>query len=125
MTVWVLAIPGVPLLVDRLGALECWRRLFHMSPALLPIGLPWIPHPDVWGPILMGAVFFLAVAGFIVAIVFSPLLTRPGERCWIGAVMGYMVPIILAFWLFPGRAELGLMTLEIVALGDGSATMGG
>lgn len=122
---WVLAIPGVPLLVDRLGKVECRRRLFHMSPSLIPIGLPWIAHPDIWGPILNGMVLFLAVSGFVLAIVLTPWLTRPDERCWIGAVLGYIAPILFALWIFPGRAELGLMTLQIVALGDGSATLGG
>ncbi len=41
------------------------------------------------------------------------------------AVLGYVTPILAGILLFPGRAELGLMTLQILALGDGSATFGG
>ena len=42
-----------------------------------------------------------------------------------GAVLGYLIPVVAPLLLFPGRAELGLMTLQILALGDGSATLGG
>lgn len=122
---WLLNVPGVTRVLDRLGITEFRRRLFHMSPALIPIGLPFIPHADVWGPILTSMMYVLAVIGFALAIKLGPLLTREGEASWMQAVVGYMVPIGIAFTFFPGRAELGLMTLQIIALGDGSATLGG
>ena len=56
---------------------------------------------------------------------FSHLLKRQGEKNWMHAVLGYVIPIVASLLLLPGRAELGLMTLQIVALGDGSATLGG
>jgi dolichol kinase len=40
-------------------------------------------------------------------------------------VIGYIVPVLGTFLLFPGRTELALMTLQIVALGDGAAVLGG
>ena len=122
---WLLNIPGVTRVVDRLGVTEFRRRLFHMSPALLPIGLPFIPHPDVWGPPLVAMLYLLTVGGIVLAMILGPLLTRAGESNWMHAVLGYIIPIVSALILFPGRAELGLMTLQIVALGDGSATLGG
>ena len=122
---WLLNIPGVSRVVDRLGVTEFRRRLFHMSPALLPIGLPLIPHHDVWGPPLVAMLYLLTAGGIALAMILGPLLTRAGESNWMHAVLGYIIPIVSALILFPGRAELGLMTLQIVALGDGSATLGG
>jgi dolichol kinase len=122
---WLLKLPGVPRVVDRLGVTEFRRRLFHMSPALIPVGLPLIPHQDVWGPPLVSAVCILSFVGFLLAIALAPFLTRNGEASWMRAVLGYMVPILGGLVMFPGRAELGLMTLQIIALGDGSATLGG
>lgn len=122
---WLLSIPGVPKVVERLGVTEFRRRLFHMSPALIPVGLPFIPHPDVWGPILTGAILVFTAAASIFAMTHAHLVKREGETEWRQAVLGYMATIVTPLLFFPGRAELGLMTLQIVALGDGSATLGG
>lgn len=122
---FLLAVPGVPRLVDRLGIVEFRRRLFHMSPCLIPIGLPFIPHSDVWGPALLTAICLCVVGGLLIAMNYRTLFTRSGEPSWMRAVLGYISPIVGALVLFPGRAELGLMTLQIIALGDGSATLGG
>jgi dolichol kinase len=122
---WLFNLPGVSGVVERLGVTEFRRRLFHMTPALLPIGLPLIPHQDVWGPALVTILYLLTASTLVLAVILGPLLTRTGERSWMCAVLGYMIPVISALVLFPGRAELGLMTLQILALGDGSATLGG
>lgn len=122
---WLLGLPGVKRVVDRIGVTEFRRRLFHMSPALIPVGLPLIPHTDVWGPILIGIILLASMAALIMAVVFGPLLTRHQENNWMDAVIGYMLPVVAPLLLLPGRAELGLMTLQILALGDGSATLGG
>ena len=122
---WLLALPGVSRVVDRIGVTEFRRRIFHMTPALMPIGLPFIPHSDVWGPILITILLLSSVVTLVLAVILGPLLTRSGESNWMHAVVGYMVPIVAALLLLPGRAEFGLMTLQILALGDGSATLGG
>ncbi len=122
---WLLGLPGVSHLVERLGVTEFRRRLFHMSPALLPIGLPCIQHRDVWGPTLMTILVISAGVALIVAVSLGHLLKRRREENWMHAVLGYMIPVLAPLLFLPGRAELGLMTLQILALGDGSATLGG
>ena len=122
---WLLTLPGVSRVVDRIGVTEFRRRIFHMTPALMPIGLPFIPHSDVWGPILVTILLLSSIATLSLAVILGPLLTRRGELNWMHAVLGYMVPVVAALLLLPGRAEFGLMTLQILALGDGSATLGG
>jgi dolichol kinase len=122
---WIFAIPGVSQVVNRLGILEFRRRLFHMSPALLPVVLPFVPHRDVWGPTLIGLLIVASIVALVVAFQFASKLKRTSNENWMRAVLGYMVPVVSSLLLFPGRAELGLMTLQIVALGDGSATFGG
>lgn len=122
---WLIAIPGMSTVVGRLGITEFRRRLFHMSPALLPLALPFIPHADPWGPILVTLLFIFSITALVVAITLGPLLKRKTDENWMQAVVGYMVPVLIPFIVFPGRSELGLMTLQILALGDGSATLGG
>jgi dolichol kinase len=122
---WLLNLPGVTRLVDRLGVIEFRRRLIHMSPSLIPVGLPFIPHSAVWNPILIWTAVLCVAVGLCLALSLGPRMTRPGESSWTVAVLGYAVPIVGGLVFFPGRAELGLMTLQIIALGDGSATLGG
>jgi phytol kinase len=122
---WMLSLPGMSRALERLGVTEMRRRLFHMTPALLPIGLPIIPHPDVWGPILTTIIVISSIVILAIACLMGHLLKRRGENNWMQAVFGYMVPVVGALLLLPGRAEIGLMTLQILALGDGSATLGG
>ena len=122
---WFMKFPGITSVVERLGVTEFRRRLFHMTPALLPVGLPWIPHADVWGTPLMLVVAGCTGAAIVFARIFRPFVVRDGERTWMNAVLGYVTPILAAILLFPGRGELGLMTLQILAMGDGAATFGG
>lgn len=122
---WITSIPVVSRVVTRLGVMESRRRLFHMLPAVFPAILPMLDHPDVWGPVLYSAVAIIAVVVIFLSIVLAPYMKRSGESDWRYAVWGYMVPVIAPLLLFPGRAEWGLMTLQILALGDGSATLGG
>jgi dolichol kinase len=121
----LMQMPLVAALVRRIGPAEVRRRLLHMSPAFVSIGLPAIPHADVWGPVLLTAALLMAALGLAAAIVLTPHVLRPAEKTWMQAVWGYILPIVGALLFFPGRAEVALMTLQLVALGDGSATLGG
>lgn len=122
---WLLPAPRIAPLIVRLGVTEFRRRLFHMSPALLPIALPFIPHPDVWRQILIGIVLMSTVIGMLLARLYGKSMKRCPEESLTNAAAGYAIPIVASLLFLPGRAELGLMTLQIVALGDGSATLGG
>jgi len=122
---WVIHIPGVSRLMERLGVTECRRRLLHMCPAFLPLALLFIPHGDVWGPFLMVGLAVVTGSALTIALAFPHWFTRDGECEWKQTVLGYAIPVLIPLFFLPGRAELGLLTLEIVALGDGSATLGG
>lgn len=122
---WLLALPGVSTVVDRLGPAEFRRRLIHMSPALMPMVLPFVPHRDVWGPLLLGVLASVTILGLIIALQFGSQVKRTAQEKWHLSVLGYVIPVIAAVIFFPGQGELALMTLEIIALGDGSATVGG
>ena len=118
-------VPGVKTLVTRLGVVEFRRRLLHMLPGLLPCLLWVIPHQDPWGPLLINITILISVSVMTYAVVRAPAFARPGEEQWARAVAGYGVPVLGMLFLLPGRSELGLMTLGIMSLGDGSAALGG
>ena len=118
-------IPGIQSLVDRLGICECRRRLLHMLPGLLPVVLSFIPHRDPWGLPLLFSVLVLMSGIFTFAITRELDFARRNETNWNYTVEGYGLPVVVTLFLLPGRSELGLMVLGIVAFGDGSATLGG
>ena len=122
---WMLLIPGVKTLVTRLGVVEFRRRLLHMLPGLLPCLLWVIPHQDPWGPLLINITIMISISVITYAMLRARAFARPGEEQWSRAVAGYGVPVLGMLFLLPGRSELGLMTLGIMALGDGSAALGG
>ncbi len=122
---WLMILPGATVVVDRLGNCECRRRLFHMSPSLLPFGLLLVPRDHERGQLVVSITVLLAIAALSLAIAFCPKLKRPGEKHWMHAVLGYMVPVVVPMLFWSQHYEFGLMTLQILAVGDGSATFGG
>jgi len=122
---WLARVPGVKPLADRLGAIESRRRLLHMLPGFLPLLLLTAPHEDPWGPVLLNTTLLISISAIAFALVRASLFERPGEQQWSAAVLGYGLPVLGMLFLLPGRSELGLMTLGIIAFGDGSAALGG
>jgi dolichol kinase len=122
---WLLVVPGVGSLAEQIGVTEFRRRLLHMLPGLFPCLLWIIPHQDPWGPLLINLTLMFSVGIVTYAILNARVFARPGEEQWARAVAGYVVPVLGMLFLLPGRSELGLMTLGIMALGDGSAALGG
>lgn len=104
---------------------EVRRRLLHMAPGFLPFALWVIPHQDPWGPVLLSVVALLGVVVVTAALRRFRAFARRGEQDWSVAVVGYALPVLAPLLLLPGEAEIGLTVLGILALGDGSATLGG
>ena len=121
---WLIRQPLCARLIDRLGIAEFRRRLIHMAPGLFIIGLPLVPYHRHWLLILSGALV-ISVVRLTLAVRYRRFFTRRGDESWSRAVLGYFLPIVGALIVFPHRPELGLLTLEIIAVGDGSATLGG
>lgn len=122
---WLHPIRGIQSLAERLGMSELRRRLLHMVPGFLPCLLWVIPHQDPWGPLLIGITVAVALGVVVFAMLQAQAFARPGEEQWGAAVIGYVIPVVGTMLLLPGRSELGVLTLGIMALGDGSAALGG
>lgn len=111
-----LELPG------HLTTKELKRRLWHMSPGLLPIASYIYPHKDPLSP-----TFQKIAAGLIVGIAALLLwryksIRRKDEQSELGAVLGYSVSILATLLLLPKHAELGMLVLCVLAFGDGMAT---
>lgn len=111
-----LELPG------HLSATEVKRRLWHMSPGLLPIASYIYPHKDPLSP-----TFQKIAAGLIIGITALLLwryktIRRAGEQSELAAVFGYSVSVLATLLLLPKHAELGMLVLCVLAFGDGMAT---
>lgn len=118
----------LPILRDiaaRIGSTELRRRLIHMSPAVLPFLLWYIPHRDPWGPLLINLALIITLALVANTVIRFRTIARTKDEHGLGAAVGYAVPLLLLILLLPDRGELAVMTLGIIAMGDGSATLGG
>ncbi len=110
----------------RLTAEEWKRRLWHMSPGILPF-LAWpIPHADPLSPTFKVIILVLAVVLAGAIFVNFRRIARNGVHSdRLTAVAGYALSVLLTLLLFPAHIELGLTVLAVLAFGDGSATLGG
>ena len=104
---------------------EWRRRLLHILPGFLPLVLWYIPHHDPlsWDCRVYIAVVIVSI-GVGTAIKYQQLARR-GETMNAACILGYALPVFLLLMLIPAHAELGLTVLAILAIGDGSATLGG
>ncbi len=110
---------------ERLGPRELKRRLWHMTPGLLPCVLWVLPHTD---PLTPGWLLYLALNCITLAVAgccFGWTFSRPGERNCLSSSIGYSMLVMSAVLLFPGQLQIGMAVFAIIAFGDGSATLGG
>ena len=124
---FVFRLPGARAMAGRMGRAELRRRLLHMTPGLLPLLLWAYPHsyPEWELPVRVW------VCGLAVGLAFFGLnrakeVERKGETGWNDSVLWYAFSIIGALAIAPStHPEFCLLVLTILALGDGSATLGG
>lgn len=114
-------------LAGRLTPHEWRRRLVHMSPGLLPVLLPLIPHAD---PLAMySRIILLTVVGgmSLFALKREALFRRTadGERGWATSVISYGIITLSLLLALPAQPEIGMAVTMIIAFGDGSATLAG
>lgn len=109
----------------RFKGAEFRRRMLHILPGFFPFLLWAIPHKDPWGPILANSVIAITALIVINGLVRFSAFARPGEANGRASILGYAFPVLTTMSLCRGCEELGVMTLAILAFGDGSATVGG
>ena len=114
-----------PSILGRLTPQEWRRRALHMLPGLLPLFL-WVKfHHDPLSWDCRGWMALILVSiGAATAIKYQQFARR-GESSNPACILGYTIPIFVLLIAIPAKAELGLTLLAILAMGDGSATLGG
>lgn len=119
--------PATPPEQPQLSARELKRRLWHISPGLLPFVLWFIPHRDPFSWDLKGgALAVIGVLGISILRQFKNFKrSEQDDQGKLGAVLGYALPVTLMMLLLPAWGELAFTVLAVLAFGDGFATLGG
>src|SRR5258708_13786001 len=105
-----------------LNSRELARKLWHMTPGFVILGLPLVRHfylVEYHLPaLIVGFTAMLAVLSMVHAKRFS----RPGERDWSVSVFAFAATALLPLIMFPGHARIALTPLVSLAFGDGAAS---
>lgn len=104
---------------------ELYRKLFHITPGLLPFLLPLVPHPDPldWPSVILISLIAVAAAGGYISV--RQWVARPGERDFILNAASYAAVVVVLLTLFRDSPELTATVVAILAFGDGGAYIGG
>ena len=99
----------------RISTSELRRRLWHMSPGILPFVFAVIPHKD---PLSLDARAIMVSVAAIIA--FSLLrdarnISRTRDENLRSNVLGYLIPVVGLLVLFPATPELGMTLLAEAA----------
>jgi dolichol kinase len=108
-----------------LDSREVARKLWHMTPGVLIMGLPLVRDlPLVAHHLAALIVIFTAILAML-SLVHAKRFMRPRERDWSVSVWAFAATAIVPLIAFPGHVELALTALVILAFGDGAAALGG
>src|SRR5260221_2674890 len=108
-----------------LDSREVARKLWHMTPGALILGLPLLrdfPLVALHLPALI--VVFTAMLA-ILSMIYASRFSRPGERDWSVSVFAFAATGLVPLLAFPGHVEIALTAIVILAFGDGAAALGG
>lgn len=108
-----------------LDSREVARKLWHMSPGALIVGLPLVRNFNLVAHHLPALIVAFTAILSILSMVHAKHFIRPGERDWSVSVFAFAATALLPLIAFPGHVELALTALVILAFGDGAAALGG
>jgi dolichol kinase len=104
---------------------EILRKTLHMLPGTVPFALFAVPHPHTLPWYSLVIVTVLTTLLTLVYIASKKIVQRPGETDFYSTCLSYPACILGMLLLFPQHPEFACVLVVILALGDGSACLGG
>jgi dolichol kinase len=104
---------------------EILRKTLHMLPGAVPFALFAVPHPH---PLPWYSLVIVTVLTALLTLVYigsRKIVERPGESDFYSTCLSYPASILAMLLLFPQHPEFTCVLVVILALGDGSACLGG
>ncbi len=112
--------------LDAVGALdvalaldsrEVARKLWHMTPGFIILGLPLVRNIYVFEHHLPALIVGFTAVLATLSLVHAKRFSRPGERGWSVSVFAFAATALLPLVAFPGHVEIALTALVILAFG--------
>ena len=107
------------------GNNEVYRKLLHISPGLLPFALASVPHPVPLPPAAYFTVTVVTASVTLLYLAMRRFVARPAEGDFYITAISYPAAILATLYAFPAAPELACVVTIMLALGDGSAYLGG
>jgi dolichol kinase len=104
---------------------EIVRKTIHMLPGVVPFAMFLAPHPHPLPWYSLVVVTVLTALLTLVYIASKKIVQRPGERDFYSTCLSYPACILGMLLVFPQHPEFVCALVVILALGDGSACLGG
>jgi dolichol kinase len=104
---------------------EIVRKAIHMVPGAVPFALFLVPHPNPLPWYSLVVVSVLTAALTMVYIASKKIVQRPDEQNFYSTCLSYPACILAMLLVFPQHPEFACVLVVILALGDGSACIGG
>jgi len=108
-----------------LDSREVSRKLWHMTPGILILGLPLVRKFEPFFSHLPAVIVGFTIVLFVLSLVHEKRFARPGEKSWAVSVWAFAATALLPLFAFPHHVEFSLTSLVILAFGDGAASLGG
>jgi dolichol kinase len=104
---------------------EFLRKTLHMLPGLAPFGFFLTPHHGTlsWDSLILVAMVTVVLT--LIFIGFRKIVGRPGETDFYATCISYPLCVLATVFLFPNHPEFACVVVVVIALGDGSAYIGG
>jgi dolichol kinase len=104
---------------------EILRKTIHMLPGVVPFAFFAIPHPHTlpWYSLVIVSVVTALLT--LVYIASKKIVERPNEHNFYSTCLSYPACILGMLLAFPQHPEFACVLVVILALGDGSACLGG
>lgn len=104
---------------------EVVRKTLHMLPGFLPFALVLVPHPETLDRTSLVVVTTITVVLTAIYLLSYRVVRRPDEDNFLSTALSYPATVLLMLLAFPQHAEFTCVVVVVLALGDGSAYLGG
>lgn len=111
--------------INKLDSREVSRKLWHMTPGVLIMGVPLLQDFPLIAYHLPALIVINTAILAVLSLVYAKRFSRPGERDWSVSVGAFAATALVPLIAFPGHVEIALTALVILAFGDGAAALGG
>jgi dolichol kinase len=111
--------------VPRICAQELCRKLWHIAPGFLILGIPLVRPFEPFASYLPTVIVTVTAALVFFSWRHAAAMTRPGECDWGISVLAFAATGLVPLIAYPADCEVALTALVILSLGDGAAALGG